>query len=65
MRQIDEISKISAQYDGYLIDLWGVTHDGQRPFPGVIDALTHLQEQNKQVSFSQMALAVRMLPRSA
>lgn len=51
MRQIKEISEISTQYDGFLIDLWGVTHDGQQPFPGVIHALTHLQAQGKSVVF--------------
>ncbi|MBN9564634.1 MAG: TIGR01459 family HAD-type hydrolase [Alphaproteobacteria bacterium] len=48
---ISGLSQISDRYDEYLIDLWGVTHDGQTPYPGVIEALTFLKKSGKSVIF--------------
>lgn len=42
---------ILAKYDAFLIDLWGVIHDGVLLYPGVLDTLVHLQRQNKPVVF--------------
>jgi HAD superfamily hydrolase (TIGR01459 family) len=39
--------EIAADYDGFLLDLWGVLHDGSQPFSGVIDALTRLKSAGK------------------
>jgi len=36
-------------YDGVILDLWGVLHDGSAPFPGVIDCLTRLKSAGKRV----------------
>lgn len=36
------IRDIAAQYDDFLVDLWGVIHDGKRPYDGVLDALERL-----------------------
>ena len=30
---------VAERYDGFVLDLWGVVHDGVTVFPGVIDAL--------------------------
>jgi HAD superfamily hydrolase (TIGR01459 family) len=38
----DDLDALSAAHDGFLVDVWGVIHDGRTPFPGVIDALRHL-----------------------
>lgn len=43
------ISEISDSYSGFLIDQWGVLHDGERPYPGVIEALESLKARNKQI----------------
>ncbi len=40
---------IAERYDGYILDLWGVLHDGQAPFPGVIDCLTRLKAGGKRL----------------
>jgi HAD superfamily hydrolase (TIGR01459 family) len=34
---------VAAQYDGFIIDLWGVIHDGVNPYPGAVDCLRQLQ----------------------
>src|SRR5690348_16522738 len=40
---------IANRYDGYILDLWGVLHDGQAPLPGVIDCLTRLKSSGKRL----------------
>lgn len=48
-RIVDGLADILAAYDGVVLDLWGVVHDGNRPYPGVIDALERLQRAAKPV----------------
>lgn len=43
------IGEIAARYDGYILDLWGVLHDGSAPFPGVLDCLTRLKQAGKRL----------------
>lgn len=41
------LSAIADRYDGYILDLWGVLHDGLRPYPGVVDTLRELKRRRK------------------
>src|SRR5260370_17352877 len=43
------VRDIADRYDGYILDLWGVLHDGQAPLPGVIDCLTRLKSSGKRL----------------
>jgi HAD superfamily hydrolase (TIGR01459 family) len=43
VRILGGIGAIAAAYDGIVLDLWGVVHDGNRPYPGVLDALERLK----------------------
>lgn len=36
-------------YDGFIMDQWGVLHNGLQPYEGVIDTLNHLKQQKKQI----------------
>lgn len=45
------IAGITDRYDGFIVDLWGVMHDGVRPYPGVIDCLGQLRAAGKRVVF--------------
>jgi HAD superfamily hydrolase (TIGR01459 family) len=45
------ISDISDSYTGFLIDTWGVVHDGEKIFEPVIEALKELKQRNKFVLF--------------
>ena len=36
-------------YDGFIMDQWGVLHNGIEPYPGVMDALNQLKKRDKQV----------------
>ena len=49
MRHLDGIAPLAARYDGFILDIWGVIHDGVRPYPGAIDALARLQDAGKRV----------------
>lgn len=44
-------SEIAGGYDGFIVDLWGVVHDGVRPYPGVIERLRELRGLGKRVVF--------------
>lgn len=46
---LDGLSAIADQYDGFILDLWGVLHDGVRPYPGVVDALGRLKRSGKRL----------------
>ena len=48
---LDGIEAIADRYDGYVLDLWGVVHDGRKPYPGVPEALAALKARGKRVVF--------------
>jgi HAD superfamily hydrolase (TIGR01459 family) len=39
---IDGMRALAPRYDGFILDLWGVVHDGTAPFPGVLDCMERL-----------------------
>ncbi|HVE22551.1 MAG TPA: TIGR01459 family HAD-type hydrolase [Acidocella sp.] len=43
--------RLSVDYDGFIVDLWGVVHDGVKPYPGVLDCLARLRGAGKRVVF--------------
>ena len=43
----DRLAAIADNFDGFILDLWGVVHDGVRPYPPVIDTLRALREAGK------------------
>jgi HAD superfamily hydrolase (TIGR01459 family) len=49
IRLIDGMRALTPQYDGFILDLWGVVHDGTAPFPGVLDCMERLIAANKRV----------------
>jgi HAD superfamily hydrolase (TIGR01459 family) len=40
---ISGLENLADQYDGAILDLWGVLHDGERPMPGALDCLKRLR----------------------
>lgn len=38
------IAAIAEAYDGFVLDLWGVIHDGHKPYPDAVDCLTRLHD---------------------
>ncbi len=47
--RIGSLSEIADAFDAFMIDQYGVMHDGQQPYPGAVDALTRLTAMNKSV----------------
>jgi len=43
------MSALAADFDGYILDLWGVLHDGVRAFPLALDCLTRLRAAGKRI----------------
>lgn len=48
-RPISGLSGIADRYDAFLIDQWGVIHDGRALFPGVAETFRRLHEAGKKV----------------
>lgn len=46
---IESVDEISGRYDGYLVDQWGVLHDGENVFPTALSALSRLKAAGKRV----------------
>jgi len=49
MNHLDSISPLAGQYEGFILDLWGVIHDGVRPYPGARDCLVALRAAHKRI----------------
>jgi len=45
------IGALAAGYDGFIVDLWGVVHNGVAPYPGAVDCLRRLRQAGKRVVF--------------
>lgn len=65
MKQLTHLSTIISAYDAFLLDLWGVVHDGTQLYPGAREAMTALKESGKKIMLvsnaprrSQKAVAV-------
>jgi HAD superfamily hydrolase (TIGR01459 family) len=43
------LAAIAARYQGFIIDQWGVLHDGGEPYPGAIDCLTALRATGRRI----------------
>ena len=39
--------EVAPDYDGFILDLWGVVHDGVAPMPGALECLRALMERGK------------------
>jgi HAD superfamily hydrolase (TIGR01459 family) len=49
MKIISGLNSIYKQYDYFIIDLWGVLHDGHAPYKHSIDALLKLKSSGKKI----------------
>lgn len=45
----DGLAAVATRYRGFIIDQWGVLHDGGEPYPDAIDCLTSLRSAGAQV----------------
>lgn len=47
MRFLNGFAEIASEYDGFILDLWGVIHDGVTPIAGAPECLKRLHEAGK------------------
>jgi HAD superfamily hydrolase (TIGR01459 family) len=45
------LAGLAKKYDGFIVDLWGVVHDGLKTYPGVVECLAALRDAGKPVVF--------------
>ena len=43
------MSSIIDSYDCFIIDQWGVMHDGEKPYPGTLECLQYLKKEGKKL----------------
>ena len=49
MRHLDGVATLTPEYDGFIVDLWGVIHDGTTLYDGALDALARLRRTGKPI----------------
>jgi HAD superfamily hydrolase (TIGR01459 family) len=49
MRMMESVAELADSHDGYVLDIWGVIHDGQKPYPGVPEALAEMRARDKRI----------------
>jgi len=48
-RFIDGLGEIAGFYEGYILDLWGVVHDGEKAFPDTVPTLREMKRAKRRV----------------
>ncbi|MEQ9812965.1 MAG: TIGR01459 family HAD-type hydrolase [Azospirillaceae bacterium] len=46
---LDSVAAVAGDYDAFIVDLWGVVHDGLTAYPGILDALNGLRRDGRRV----------------
>ncbi len=49
MRHLGGLAALAGSHDGFIVDLWGVVHDGVAPYDGAVDCLRWLRAAGKRV----------------
>jgi HAD superfamily hydrolase (TIGR01459 family) len=49
MRHLNGFAPLAHSHDGFIVDLWGVVHDGISPYDGAVDCLLRLRKAGKRV----------------
>lgn len=48
-RFVPGVSAFAQRYEAFIIDQWGVLHDGARPYPGAVETVAELRRAGKRV----------------
>ena len=51
MKKLNHLSEIFGLYDAFIIDLWGVMHNGINLNSGAMEAVKNLTKNNKRITF--------------
>jgi len=49
VRALPDVASLARLFDGFILDQWGVLHDGIRPYPGAVDCLRELHNAGKRI----------------
>ena len=49
MKILESVAPLADSHDGFVLDIWGVLHDGAAPYPGVPEALRELRARGKRI----------------
>ncbi|MDQ1080403.1 TIGR01459 family HAD-type hydrolase [Pseudoroseomonas cervicalis] len=49
MKILESVAPLAESHDGFVLDIWGVLHDGAAPYPGVPEALRELRARGKRI----------------
>ena len=49
MKTIAGISEVIIDFEAFIVDIWGVLHNGFTPYPGVIDCLQKIRSKGREV----------------
>ncbi|HEY1258215.1 MAG TPA: TIGR01459 family HAD-type hydrolase [Stellaceae bacterium] len=49
LRLIEGVGELAPRYQGFVLDLWGVVHDGVAPLPGAVECMRTLIAAGKRV----------------
>jgi len=49
MKEVDGLSQIASDHETFLLDMWGVMHDGSKPYDGALDAVKRLKDHGKRI----------------
>lgn len=44
---VEGLEAVVSNYDAFIVDQWGVLHDGKKIFPGIIEALSRIRDFGK------------------
>jgi HAD superfamily hydrolase (TIGR01459 family) len=47
---LDGVRHLAERFDGFILDQWGVLHDGTTPYPGAQEALARLRRAGKRIA---------------
>lgn len=51
MKNLNSVAEFAENYDAFILDIWGVIHDGVEAYDGVLECLQQLKKANKKIIF--------------
>ncbi len=51
MIKYKSVSEFADRYDAFILDIWGVIHDGEAAYPGVLQTMQELKKAGKEIIF--------------
>ena len=62
LRAISGIGEIAEHFDAFILDLWGLVHDGERLYPPAAETLRRIKRRRKKNAIAVQCSATGLLP---